>query len=205
MEEMRQAAEAYHANLSEDQKAQVQIFFKRLDTDGDEKVSLQEYLTFLRQQGITCITNSNFFRELDQNGDGLVSLDELNWLLERIGVHTTEVELESLIGQTSLDVIDFLLFYDTLIIKHDDNIAETESQENSKSVEDDLAKVFKIFDLNGDGFISSDELQSVLARLGLWDERSGRDCKCMIDVYDMNLDGLLDFEEFKHMMLVTNS
>ena len=69
----------------------------------------------------------------------------------------------------------------------------------------DLAKAFIVYDSNGDGFISCDELQSVLSRLGLWNEHCGQDCRSMINVYDKNSDGVLDFEEFKNMMLLTNS
>ncbi|XP_059630221.1 probable calcium-binding protein CML44 [Cornus florida] len=153
--------------------------------------------------------NSNdlhrIFEKLDQNGDGLVSLEELNWLLERIGVHvhTSMDELQTLVGKTSLDLTDFKFFYET-IIKENINV-ESKPEKEDDSLEGDLAKAFGVFDLNGDGFISCDELQNVLSRLGLWDERNGHDCRTMINVYDTNSDGLLDFEEFKNMMLITNS
>ncbi|XP_059630621.1 probable calcium-binding protein CML44 [Cornus florida] len=145
------------------------------------------------------------FEKLDRNGDGLVSLEELNWLLEKIGihVHTNLDDLQALVGKTSLDLHDFLSFYE-IVIKENIGESTSENHENG-GLEGDLAKAFGVFDLNGDGFISCDELQSVLSRLGLWDEHSGHDCRTMIHVYDTNSDGLLDFEEFKSMMLVTNS
>ncbi|KAL7246166.1 hypothetical protein ACSBR2_001326 [Camellia fascicularis] len=141
------------------------------------------------------------FDKLDQNGDGFVSLDEIKLLLERIGVQISLDELESLVGKTSLDVLDFIFFYDT-IVKRDQS--ET-GKEDVNDLECDLFKAFKVYDLNGDGFISCEELQNVLSRLGLWNEYCGKDCKNMINMYDMNSDGKLDFEEFKNMMLPTNS
>ncbi|KAI8003119.1 putative calcium-binding protein CML44 [Camellia lanceoleosa] len=114
------------------------------------------------------------FEKLDRNGDGLVSLDELQWLLERIGVHTGLDELRE------------------------------DREGDNDDLESDLAKAFKVYDLNGDGYISCEELQSVLSRLGLWNAHCGKDCRRMINVYDTNSDGLLDFEEFKNMMLVSN-
>ncbi|KAA8546456.1 hypothetical protein F0562_002805 [Nyssa sinensis] len=145
--------------------------------------------------------NSNdlhrIFEKLDQNGDGLVSLDELNWLLEKIGVHSSLEELFSLVGKTSLDLIDFLFLYDTIVKQ---NNGESNAGEEASNLEGDLVKAFKVFDINGDGFISCEELQSVLSRLGLWDRHSGMDCKSMINVFDKNADGLLDFEEFKNMI-----
>ncbi|KAI5650423.1 hypothetical protein M9H77_36428 [Catharanthus roseus] len=138
------------------------------------------------------------FDQLDKNGDGLVSLEELMVALEGIGIHTSEDELELLVGKKSLDRIDFLFFHET-IIKGNNNKSEYSVLEN------DLREAFAVFDENGDGFISSEELQSALLRLGLWDERCGGDCRSMISVYDVNSDGKLDFEEFKNMMLFYNN
>ncbi|KAK8609098.1 hypothetical protein V6N13_025405 [Hibiscus sabdariffa] len=138
------------------------------------------------------------FEKLDKNGDGLVSLDELNWLLGRIEARFSLEELESLVGTPCLGFDEFIFFYDS--ISNQNTKTEAENDEES-----DIAKAFKVFDLNGDGFISSEELQSVLVRLGLWDETSGKDCRNMICYYDTNLDGMIDFQEFKNMMFPTIS
>ncbi|KAJ0026399.1 hypothetical protein Pint_08082 [Pistacia integerrima] len=140
------------------------------------------------------------FEKLDRNGDGLVSLEELNWVLERIGVHYSLEELELLFEKPTLDFDEFLFFCDSLISNQKATTSEKDDDEES-----DLFEAFSVFDLNGDGFITSEELQSVLARLGMWDETSGKDCRSMIRVYDTNSDGVLDFEEFKNMMLRTIS
>lgn len=141
------------------------------------------------------------FKNLDKNNHGQVNIHELLHLLENIGIHTTLEELENIVGDTSLGYMDFLFFYETMV--KSTRIAEskdTSSNDHDMDHSDDLLKAFKVFDLNDDGFISSEELQSVLSRLGLWDKKRGQDCKEMIRVYDQNLDGALDFEEFKVMM-----
>ncbi|GFS37600.1 calcium-binding EF-hand family protein [Actinidia rufa] len=146
---------------------------------------------------------NRIFEKLDQNGDGFVSLDELKWLLETIGIRASQDELQSLVGKKSLDLIDFMLFYDTIIkqnINGDDELEKDEVLQDN-NLENDLAKTFDVYDVNGDGYISCEELQSVLSRLGFWNEYCGRDCRSMIKRYDMNSDGVLDFEEFKNMML----
>ncbi|KAF8038488.1 hypothetical protein BT93_B1129 [Corymbia citriodora subsp. variegata] len=144
------------------------------------------------------------FENLDKNRDGQVSLEELNWLLEKIGIHYSMDELESSIGKLSLDFDEFLYFYDSISSEETMRSSGLESQESNEGDADqetDLAEAFKVFDLNDDGFISWDELQSVLSKLELWDKRSGGDCNSMISAYDSNNDGKLDFEEFKSMML----
>ncbi|XP_022753479.1 probable calcium-binding protein CML44 [Durio zibethinus] len=153
------------------------------------------------------------FEKLDKNGDGFVSLEELNWLLERIGVQFSLEELESLVGKPFLDFDEFLFFYYSISNQNADGgkkkiepVAGSEEElelidSHGGEEDSDLAKAFKVFDLNGDGFISCEELQNVLGRLGLWDESSGKDCRSMICFYDTNMDGMVDFEEFKNMML----
>ncbi|KAJ6920124.1 calcium-binding protein CML44 [Populus alba x Populus x berolinensis] len=139
-----------------------------------------------------CLLKTNdlhrIFQELDRNGDGLLSAVELNWLLESIGgVHFSLEELESSSGGGDSEAV------------------LADDQEGCNREDCDLVKAFQVFDSNGDGFISIEELQSMLSRLGLWDETTGKDCRSMICRYDTNLDGVLDFDEFKKMMLHTGS
>lgn len=143
------------------------------------------------------------FSKLDKNGDGLVSLEELKGFLDNIGIIASQEELELLVGKTSLDSIDFFLFYDAITKANTNkggNYKHRHDDRENIFLENDLQKVFRVFDLNGDGFICCEELQSALSRLGLWDEHCGKDCKNMINVYDKNLDGKLDYEEFRDMM-----
>ncbi|GAA0153783.1 hypothetical protein LIER_11942 [Lithospermum erythrorhizon] len=77
-------------------------------------------------------------------------------------------------------------------------------EEEGNLLEKDLEEIFKVFDLNGDGFISSEEIQSALFKLGLSDEdQQEYDCKKMLSYDDTNSDGKIDFQELKHMMSFT--
>ncbi|KAL4311000.1 hypothetical protein GQ457_01G028260 [Hibiscus cannabinus] len=157
------------------------------------------------------------FEKLDKNCDGFVGLDDLNRLLHIIGsVQFSLQELEPLVGKPYLNFDEFLFFYDSISNPTTTSDPPTSSDEEEEEEEEeelvvhgggggedegDLEKAFKVFDLNGDGFISCEELEKVLGRLGLWDESSGKDCRTMIWFYDTNMDGMVDFQEFKHMML----
>ncbi|XP_047324772.1 probable calcium-binding protein CML44 [Impatiens glandulifera] len=149
------------------------------------------------------------FERLDKNQDGYVSSIELSQILQvGIEISFTHNDLESLMRKTSLDFIDFVLFYETLVNKVDNQNATTGMDSNiiDESEEKDLVKAFRVFDVNGDGVITSEELGNVLSRLGMWNEHCGEgDCDSMIRTYDANLDGVLDFEEFKNMLVANNS
>ncbi|CAA0809976.1 Probable calcium-binding protein CML44 [Striga hermonthica] len=134
------------------------------------------------------------FKNLDKNNNGHVSIQELHRLLGHVGARTTPEELESYAGRKTLDFVDFLFFYEAATAE------PSKSKTTERRHENELFEAFKVFDLNGDGYISSEELESVLSRLGLWDPKTGKDGKDMIGTYDENSDGVLDFGEFKNMM-----
>ncbi|KAG7016457.1 putative calcium-binding protein CML44, partial [Cucurbita argyrosperma subsp. argyrosperma] len=147
------------------------------------------------------------FNRLDKNKDGLICVQELKWLLDTIGIQLTMEELESFLEKPSLDFDEFLFFYES-ISKQNKGECKGGLVDEHGDEEEDVEIVymaFKVFDVNGDGFISCEELENVLSRLELWDaNKSEVDCRSMIRAYDTNLDGKLDFEEFMNMMLFTN-
>lgn len=71
---------------------------------------------------------------------------------------------------------------------------------DEKDEEEDIREAFNVFDQNRDGFITVEELRSVLGSLGLKQGRTIEDCKRMIKKVDADGDGMVDFKEFKAMM-----
>lgn len=76
---------------------------------------------------------------------------------------------------------------------------------NTKGVDSDevmanLKDAFSVYDIDGNGSISAEELQKVMRSLG--DECSIAECRKMISGVDCDGDGMISFEEFKAMMMV---
>ncbi|PVD23948.1 hypothetical protein C0Q70_17224 [Pomacea canaliculata] len=66
---------------------------------------------------------------------------------------------------------------------------------------DDLLRAFRKFDINGDGYISLEELYKVMTMKG--EKLSRQEVKAMIDEVDENKDGRLDYKEFCKMFVAT--
>lgn len=69
--------------------------------------------------------------------------------------------------------------------------------------EKELRVAFEVYDTNGDGKISAEELRDVFKMLG--DRDCGiEDCRKMIDGVDSDGDGFVCFKDFTRMMMEIN-
>ncbi|XP_020233086.1 probable calcium-binding protein CML25 [Cajanus cajan] len=135
------------------------------------------------------------FKKFDVNGDGKISSSELGSMMRSLGQAATEEELSKMIGEVDAD--------------GDGHISLEEFIElNTKGVDPDevlenLRDAFSIFDIDGNGSITVEELHMVMASLG--DQCSVDDCRKMIAGVDADGDGTIDFDEFKIMMTASAS
>ena len=81
--------------------------------------------------------------------------------------------------------IDFDEFIE-LLVNHGHNIDE------------DIAKSFKIFDIDGDGLITEEELKTTMDSLG--EPMNEKEVKAMIAEADLDGDGKINFKEFQILM-----
>ncbi|GKV13280.1 hypothetical protein SLE2022_143690 [Rubroshorea leprosula] len=132
------------------------------------------------------------FQMFDRNGDGRITKKELNDSLENLGIFIPDLELTQMIdkidvnGDNCVDIDEFGELYQSIMAERDE--------------EEDMKEAFNVFDQNGDGYITVDELRSVLSSLGLKQGRTIDDCKRMIMKVDVDGDGRVNFKEFKEMM-----
>ncbi|KAH7858979.1 hypothetical protein Vadar_030101 [Vaccinium darrowii] len=76
MEEMRGAAMAHYANMSDKKQKEVVKFFNSIDKSGDGVVSNEEFFNFIRKKGFEMEMPQNVFKLLDENNDGTLSFEE---------------------------------------------------------------------------------------------------------------------------------
>lgn len=155
------------------------------------------------------------FQLIDANGDGLVSTDELHQHLHKLdlldGLHkeqlTCLVQSASENGGSQLQFEDFKFLYDTLCERPEaQNGASGDSHVLDKGSNDrdndGLPDAFRVFDVDGDGFISVEELRLVLVGMGFAQCQDLAFCESIVRSVDSNSDGLIDFCEFRRMMMM---
>ncbi|CAL9226207.1 unnamed protein product [Arabidopsis halleri] len=173
-----------------------------------KKVSRQSSSFRLRSPSLNALRLQRIFDLFDKNGDGFITVEELSQALSRLGLNADLSDLKSTVesyiqpGNTGLNFEDFSSLHKTLDDSFFGGACGEENEDSSSPAEDesDLAEAFKVFDENGDGFISARELQTVLKKLGLPEGGEMERVEKMIVSVDRNQDGRVDFFEFKNMM-----
>lgn len=112
--------------------------------------------------------------------------------MSSLGHSETEEELEKMIREVDADGdghIDFNEFVEL-------NTKGVDSDE----IMENLREAFSVYDIDGNGSITAEELHKVLQSLG--EECSIGECRKMISGVDSDGDGTISFDEFKVMMMV---
>ncbi|CAK7328287.1 unnamed protein product [Dovyalis caffra] len=130
------------------------------------------------------------FSQFDENGDGKISPLELQQCVKAMGGELSIAEAEAAVEFSDLDgdgllgLEDFVEFFEG-----------GEEEEREK----DLKEAFKMYEMEESGCITPKSLKRMLSRLG--ESKTIDECRIMISQFDLDGDGVLDFEEFKVMML----
>merc|ERR1712010_185819 len=130
------------------------------------------------------------FSLFDKDGDGTITTKELGTVMRSLGQNPTEAELQDMINEVDADgsdTIDFPEFLNLMARK----MKDTDSEEEIK-------EAFKVFDKDGNGFISAAELRHVMTNLG--EKLTDEEVDEMIREADVDGDGQINYEEFVTMM-----
>jgi len=153
-----------------------------------KKAALQVIAGQLKEDQIKALREA--FMNLDENGDGLLSLAELKVGLDKAGLTDIAPELKEIMSGIDADgsgVIDYTEFLAASLDKH-------------CYVEEDVCwQAFRVFDKDGSGKISKEELSHVIADDGV-KALFAKDMEALMKEVDMDGDGEIDFQEFMQMM-----
>eukprot|EP01134_Creolimax_fragrantissima_P007900 CFRG7900T1 len=129
------------------------------------------------------------FKVFDKDGDGAISSNELNEVFSAMGQTLTDQELRVLVAEADLNG-DGIISIDEFIGMMTRRVVKARG-----TSEQEIRRVFEIFDRDKSGSIDKHELEYVL------NEVLEQDCddqliEQMISEADLNNDGLIDYNEF---------
>jgi len=150
-----------------------------------------------QQNGVQKLTTEQIaeFREafhiFDVDGNGTVTTEELGTVMESLGHHMSEAELQLMIDDVDEDHTGHMSFDEFLQL-----MANRMSEQDSQK---ELEDAFRTFDQDGNGFIEADELVRVVTSMG--EKLTLEEATAMLAEADANNDGKIDYQEFCEIML----
>ncbi|XP_048257778.1 caltractin-like [Haliotis rufescens] len=135
------------------------------------------------------------FEIFDASSTGFIGPLELKKAMRVLRFKISRDEARRMIMDVSLKgraKIDFNEFLETVIDRQGDN----------RDVYEEILKGFNMFDTDGSGAISQDNLRQACRDVGI--KFTQKELQEMIEEADVNGDGVIDKEEFTRIMLQTN-
>ena len=127
----------------------------------------------------------------DKDGDGYISTDEVGTVMRSLGQNPTKAELNELIADVDQDDygrVDFAEFLIMMARKMQD-----------RDSEEDIKEAFRVFDKEGNGFITASELRHVLSNLG--ETLTEKQVEEILADADVDGDGQINYDELVKMMM----
>lgn len=131
------------------------------------------------------------FALFDTDGDGQITASELASFMRRMELTPSEDDVSRMIGEVDADgngMIDFAEFVTLMARKM-----------NNADKENEIREAFNVYDKDGSGKISKDDLLATMRALGA--QLSDQAAEQMIEEADSNGDGEIAFDEFKKLLL----
>jgi len=143
------------------------------------------------------------FKVFDKDGNGKICKRELGEVLRSLGDNLTDSELDEVMASLGgddgcIDLPQFITFHTS---KPRSSISGSSDDDDPEIVA--LRSAFAVFDVDNNGFISAEELQTVMRTLG--DKHTSLDeCRHMISCVDLDGNNMVDFSEFRSLMSGTS-
>ncbi|KAH8818538.1 CaM, calmodulin [Hyaloscypha sp. PMI_1271] len=131
------------------------------------------------------------FLLFDSDSDGVITRNELGAVMKSLGLNPTDAELDDMINEVDIDR--------TGSVDLDEFIKMMTAETKPANFEEEMRSAFKVFDKDGSGTISGDEIAHVMKSFG--ENLSDEELKIMMEEVDKDGNGTIDYEEFVNFFL----
>ncbi|XP_030761812.1 troponin C, isoallergen Bla g 6.0201-like [Sitophilus oryzae] len=174
----------------------------------ERKLSLQKVMSFVESFDESGVVNmddldreqllmlKSTFDAFDVEKKGFISTEMIGTILDMLGTQLIGNELESVICEIDEDGNGEVNFEEFA------NLAArflVEDDEDTDAIQTELKGAFRLYDREGNGFITIEVLREILRELD--ENLSETDLDNMIEEIDTDGSGTVDWEEFKAVMI----
>ncbi|KAJ3382899.1 hypothetical protein HDU84_003964 [Entophlyctis sp. JEL0112] len=187
------AAELRHVMTNLGEKLtdeEVDEMIREADVDGDGQINYEEFVKMMADDRTAEYKEA--FAFFDKAGSGKIPVSSLGRMIRSLGQNPTEAEIADLVallgGPTA--AFDFAQFSGIMT-----------KRGGSVDSEDDIREAWKVFDKEGNGFISAAELRHIMTNLG--EKLTDEEVDLIIREADVEGNGQIDYtrKEFLNMMV----
>ena len=130
------------------------------------------------------------FAQFDKDSSGSISAGELKTMMQALGHRPTDDDIIDILASVDKDHSGF--------IEVDEFLAMMARRVKVIENIEEVKRAFRLFDVNGDGFVSKEEVGVVMINMG--DKMTDGEIEILMEKADINKDGRMDYEEFVTMM-----
>ncbi|XP_046391181.1 troponin C, isoallergen Bla g 6.0101 [Ischnura elegans] len=133
------------------------------------------------------------FEAFDREKKGTISTDMVGTILGMLGHELTDDVLQEIITEVDADGSGELEFEEFVAMA-----ARFMVEEDSEAMQQELREAFRLYDKEGNGYITTSVLREILKELD--DKITAEELDMMIEEIDSDGSGTVDFEEFMEVM-----
>lgn len=135
------------------------------------------------------------FRRFDKDKNGTISVDNLEKVMRALGQEITQDDVKAMIREYDRSANGFIHYMDFM------EIMARRGDQTEVMTEDELAEVFSVFDMDGCGKITANDLREAMAALG--NSITEEEAVDLISKADTDEDGMVNVADFVKMMVTT--
>lgn len=133
------------------------------------------------------------FESFDTEGVGAIGVETIGNILRMMGVKVKEADLKEIVDEVDDDGSGMLEFEEFTELA-----AKFLIEEDEEELKNELKEAFRIYDKDGQGFITNDVLREILKEID--PKLTDADLDGIIEEVDEDGSGTMDLDEFMEMM-----
>lgn len=130
------------------------------------------------------------FDLFDEDKSGAIDAEELGKVMRALGQFPTNAEVNKIVEEVDEDGSGVVEFSEFLVVM----VKYKKTHEPEEDPDAELLRAFKVFDKDGSGYITADELRDFLTRLG--EPLTDEEVDDLLRQADLDGDGQISYEEF---------